>query len=211
MNKLKKYLTVLGISLGLVSGIVFADDNADIKNATSDISVAKAEVLEQEDSVFTEEPVNEEPPKAEATPSTEASEDSEDVTPDETEPRYFFKQACIVGIFQLCSVIPGLSRCSLTVLGGLFAGFRRDFTVKYAFLSTIPVLLAKILLQSITVLQDGIRMNWIPYLLGMVAAFISGVVSISIVRKAVRKGYCKRFGVYCLVLGIVILLICMRG
>ena len=45
MNKLKKYLTVLGISLGLVSGIVFADDNADIKNATSDISVAKAEVL----------------------------------------------------------------------------------------------------------------------------------------------------------------------
>ena len=178
---------------------------------TEAVSVAKAEVLEQEDSVFTEEPVNEEPPKAEATPSTEASEDSEDVTPDETEPRYFFKQACIVGIFQLCSVIPGLSRCSLTVLGGLFAGFRRDFTVKYAFLSTIPVLLAKILLQSITVLQDGIRMNWIPYLLGMVAAFVSGVFAIGLMRKSVRKYYCRRFGLYCLLLGIVIFMIQLRG
>ena len=123
----------------------------------------------------------------------------------------YLKKSVLVGVFQLSSIIPGLSRCAMTILGGLFAGFRRDVTVKYAFLSAIPVLLVKIAMQLITVLHDGIRMNWIPYLLGMVAAFISGVVSISIVRKAVRKGYCKRFGVYCLVLGIVILLICMRG
>ena len=123
----------------------------------------------------------------------------------------YIKKAMLVGAFQLVSIIPGLSRCAMTLLGGLYAGFRRDVTVKYAFLSAIPVLLVKILLQTVTVLQDGIQMNWFPYLLGMIAAFMSGVVSIGIVRKAVRKGYCKRFGVYCLLIGVVIFIICMRG
>lgn len=123
----------------------------------------------------------------------------------------YLKRAVMVGVFQFVSIIPGLSRCAMTILGGLYAGFRRDVTVRYALLSAIPVLAVKIVLQTVTVLQDGIRMNWFPYLIGMIAAFVSGVISIGIVRKAVRKGYCKRFGIYCLVIGIVILIICMRG
>ncbi|MBQ7792554.1 MAG: undecaprenyl-diphosphate phosphatase [Clostridia bacterium] len=117
----------------------------------------------------------------------------------ETKPENHYRQAILVGVFQLCSIIPGLSRCGITMLGGLIAGFRKDFTVKYAFLSAIPVLVAKILLQTVTVLQDGIQMNWIPYLFGMLAALVSGVVSIAVMRKAMRKGYCKRFGIYFLI------------
>ncbi|MBO5407835.1 MAG: hypothetical protein J6A61_00290 [Clostridia bacterium] len=135
----------------------------------------------------------------------------EDEPADESEPRFFLKQAATVGLFQLCSSIPGISRCSLTVLGGLVAGFRRDFTVKYAFLSAIPVLVVKILIQTVTVLIDGIRMNWLPYLLGMIAAFISGVFAIGWMRKSVRKYSCRRFGVYCLILGIIIFVIQLRG
>ena len=130
---------------------------------------------------------------------------------DGAHPKQFLRQGAIVGAFQLASVIPGVSRCALTVMGGLVAGFRKDFTVKYAFLSAIPVLTMKILLQTVAVLQDGIQMNWIPYLLGMIAAFISGVLSISLMRKAVRKNWCKRFGVYCFFIGIIILMIQIRG
>ena len=126
-------------------------------------------------------------------------------------PQQFLRQGAIVGMFQLISVIPGVSRCALTVMGGLVAGFRKDFTVKYAFLSAIPVLTMKILLQTVTVLQDGIQMNWIPYLLGLIAAFISGVLSISLMRKAVRQNWCKRFGIYCFFIGIIILMIQIRG
>ena len=121
------------------------------------------------------------------------------------------KKGAVVGAFQLVSVIPGVSRCALTVMGGLFAGFRRDFAVKYAFLSAIPVLAVKIILQTVSVLQDGIQMNWIPYLLGMIAAFISGVLSIALMRKAVRRNFCKRFGIYCFLLSIIILMIQIRG
>ena len=121
------------------------------------------------------------------------------------------RKGAVVGAFQLASVIPGVSRCALTVLGGLFADFRKDFAVKYAFLSAIPVLTVKIILQTVTVLQDGIRMNWFPYLFGMVAAFISGVLSISLMRKAVRRNFCKRFGIYCFLLSIIILMIQIRG
>ncbi|MBQ7792834.1 MAG: undecaprenyl-diphosphate phosphatase, partial [Clostridia bacterium] len=84
-------------------------------------------------------------------------------------------------------------------------------SVKYAFLSAIPVLITKIILQTVTVLQDGIQMNWLPYLMGMVAAFLSSVFSIAVMRKAMRKGYCKRFGIYCLIVGLMILIIQMRG
>lgn len=139
------------------------------------------------------------------------SESNEEAVIEESNPKHFLKQAGMVGLFQLCSSIPGISRCSLTVLGGLFAGFGRDFAVKYAFLSAIPVLVAKILLQMVTVLQDGIRMNWIPYLLGMIAAFLSGVFAIGLMRKSVRKYYCRRFGIYCIVLGIIIFVIQLRG
>lgn len=130
---------------------------------------------------------------------------------EETKPFEDFKRGAVVGAFQLASVIPGVSRCALTVMGGLFAGFRRDFAVKYAFLSAIPVLTVKIILQTVTVLQDGIQMNWIPYLLGMIAAFISGVLSIALMRKAVRRNFCKRFGIYCFLLSIIILMIQIRG
>ena len=121
------------------------------------------------------------------------------------------KKAALVGIFQLISLIPGLSRSGMTTLGGLFVGFRRDLAVKYAFLSAIPVLVAKILMQSVTVMQDGIRADWLPYLLGMAAAFVSGVFSIALMRKVVRKYRCKRFGIYCFVIGIIILMIRLRG
>ncbi len=142
---------------------------------------------------------------------TALAEDFDTETQPEQSKGGYLKKAALVGIFQFCSIIPGLSRCGVTVLGGLFAGFRRDVTVKYAFLSAIPVLAVKILMQTITVLQDGIQMSWIPYLLGMIAAFASGVISIGVMRKAVRKGYCKRFGIYCVILGLMILIIQVRG
>jgi len=121
------------------------------------------------------------------------------------------RKGAVVGVCQLVSVIPGLSRCSLTVMGGLLAGFRRDFTVKYAFLAAIPVLFVKIVLQTVTVLQDGIVINWLPYLIGMLAAFVSGVFFISVMRKAIRRNWCKRFGIYCMLLGILIMMIQLRG
>ena len=130
---------------------------------------------------------------------------------DKEEPLGDLKKGALVGAFQLASVIPGVSRCALTVMGGLFAGFRRDFAVKYAFLAAIPVLTVKIILQTFTVLQDGIQMNWIPYLFGMVSAFISGVLAITLMRKAVRRNFCKRFGIYCFLLSIIILMIQLRG
>ncbi len=143
--------------------------------------------------------------------STENRNPSAVPVADANNPKQFLRQGAVVGIFQLISVIPGISRCALTVMGGLIAGFRKDFAVKYAFLSAIPVLTVKILLQTVTVLQDGIRMNWIPYLFGMVAAFISGVLSIALMRKAIRKNWCKRFGIYCFFIGIIILMIQLRG
>ncbi len=144
-------------------------------------------------------------------PSPESRNPAAVPVADASHPKQFLRQGAVVGIFQLISVIPGISRCALTVMGGLMAGFRKDFAVKYAFLSAIPVLTVKILLQTVTVLQDGIRMNWIPYLLGMIAAFISGVLSIALMRKAIRKNWCKRFGIYCFFIGIIILMIQLRG
>ena len=121
------------------------------------------------------------------------------------------KKGALVGIFQLFSIIPGISRCSLTVMGGLFAKFRRDFTVRYAFLAAIPVLTVKILMQTSIVMQDGITLHFLPYFVGMIAAFISSLFFIAFMRKAVRKNWCKRFGIYCLMLGMFVMMIQLRG
>lgn len=52
-----------------------------------------------------------------------------------------YKEACLIGIFQLLSFIPGASRLGSTFLGGTIAGLSRNSLLSFSFLLAIPVLL----------------------------------------------------------------------
>lgn len=121
------------------------------------------------------------------------------------------KNAWVVGIFQMFAIMPGLSRSGSSIFGGVLSGMKRDFAVKYSFLASIPAILAATLFQIISISKEGMDFNLLPYLVGGLAAFISGIFAIGIVKKLATKYKFKKFSYYCFFISIVTLIIYFRG
>jgi len=114
------------------------------------------------------------------------------------------KEAIIVGIGQACAIIPGLSRSGTTIATGLLIGFDKEFAAKFSFLLAIPAILGATVTQ-LHGIGAGFDANEIPYILGFLAALISGYLAISILLKLIREKSLDVFVVYCLIAGAVIL------
>ena len=120
-----------------------------------------------------------------------------------TEANMTILDAVIIGLCQCVAVIPGLSRSGTTITAGIATGLRRDFAVKFSFLLSVPAVLGASILSLVEAVQKGINVASVPaYLLGMLAAMISGIITISIFRKIFDNGKFGGFSYYCWVMGV---------
>ena len=116
--------------------------------------------------------------------------------------------ALAVGLAQALAVLPGLSRSGCTVTVGLARGLRPELAVKYSFLLSIPAVLGAGLLKLGEAARAGIDLRSLPAcLLGMLAAGLSGYLSIRLVRGLARRGRFSGFCYYCWGLGLLCLMI----
>ena len=112
------------------------------------------------------------------------------------------RQALVVGFTQLIAIIPGVSRSGSTITAGLACGFKRDFAVRYSFLLSLPTTLAAVFLEFYDVIKEGaLPENWTPYLVGMVAAAVTGYAAIGLVRLLIKDNKFSAFSYYCFVVG----------
>lgn len=110
----------------------------------------------------------------------------------------------IVGAGQAIATCPGISRSGMTISMGCFRGMERRFAVRFAFLLSIPAVLGANSLQIGDVVESGIDVKLLPaYLLGVVAAGVSGYLSIRLVRLVAEKGRFGAFAYYCWAAGAV--------
>ena len=112
--------------------------------------------------------------------------------------------ALIVGIGQCFAVLPGLSRSGTTICTGLFRGFSRDFSVRFAFIMSLPVIFGANLLELIDVIKDPSSMGDVSiacYLIGILVAMASGLAAIRMVRFISKRGNFRPFVVYCMLIG----------
>lgn len=116
--------------------------------------------------------------------------------------------AVIIGLCQCVASIPGLSRTAVTVTAGIATGLRADFALKFSFLMYIPVLFASSVYDIAEAVKRGIDPSSVPaYLVGMVAAMISGIITISIFRRIFEKGKFGGFSYYCWVMGVLAIIL----
>jgi undecaprenyl-diphosphatase len=111
----------------------------------------------------------------------------------------------IVGLAQSLALIPGSSRSGTTITAGLFLGFTRETAARFSFLLSIPAVLASGLLEfkeSLPYLDKSASVNLV---LGTLAAFIFGYLSIDFLLKFLRKNSTFIFVFYRIILGVVIL------
>ena len=114
----------------------------------------------------------------------------------------------LVGLSQALATVPGLSRSGTTISVGMFCGFERSFAVKFSFLLSVPAVLGANLLTFIDAVQAGIDFSLLPvYLVGVLAAFVSGFFAISLLRIMVQKSRFGSFAYYCWGAGLVTLIL----
>lgn len=125
---------------------------------------------------------------------------SDKMTPGKrTEKNMRFRDALTIGLCQCVATIPGLSRSGTTITAGIATGLDRNFAMKYSFLMSLPAVLGANLLSFIKAIgEESIDASLIPaYLLGMLAAMLSGIAAISLMKLIAKKSKFGWFAYYC--------------
>jgi undecaprenyl-diphosphatase len=114
--------------------------------------------------------------------------------------------ALIVGIFQAIAILPGVSRSGSTITGSLWRGLSNKAAFVFSFYLAIPAILGAAVLN----IKDVVSYSSNELMLGLIGLLVSAVIGYFALRtlegilKSAKLWY---FGFYCLVLGIIILLI----
>lgn len=117
-----------------------------------------------------------------------------------------FWQALIVGIGQALAVIPGLSRSGTTISTGLICGVDRKHMAQFSFLMVLVPILGEAFLDVVGGDFAASSAGTGPLLIGFAAAFLSGLFACKVMIALVRKAQLKWFGLYCLLVGIAVLI-----
>jgi len=118
-----------------------------------------------------------------------------------------FKDAVVVGLFQVVALVPGISRSGSTIVAGMFRKFKRDTAFDFSFILYIPISIATTILGIKDLLDANLSTNMIClYLTSMIFAFIFTYIGTKWFRKLVTNGKLIYFVYYCLVVGTLILI-----
>ena len=109
--------------------------------------------------------------------------------------------ALIVGIAQCFALFPGASRSGTTITAGLFLGMERDSAAKFSFLLSIPAVLASGLLEFKESLAYISWNDFLSLFVAILAAAISGYVSIAFLLKFLKSRSTFLFAIYRIALG----------
>jgi len=124
-----------------------------------------------------------------------------------------WKQVLTVGLVQGVAVFPGLSRSGLTIAAGLGSGLERRWAARFSFLLGVPAIggatLAELAGHS-GELASSAPGFWAACMIGMVAAGFSGYLALRVVLWAVSDRVFHRFSLYCIPLGILVVVMSSR-
>ena len=109
------------------------------------------------------------------------------------------------GKFQELALVPGTSRSGATILGGMILGASRYVSAEFTFFLAIPVMFGASLLKLV---KFGLAFSFGEFfalILGMVVSFVVSILAIKFLMNYIKKHNFKVFGIYRIILGIVIL------
>ncbi len=124
-----------------------------------------------------------------------------------------WKQAIVVGLVQGIAVFPGLSRSGLTIAAGLGVGLERVWAARFSFLLGVPAIAGASVFELASHGGESAStapVFWLSCAFGMAAAGLSGYLCLRIVLWAVSDRVFHRFSLYCVPLGILVVVLSSR-
>lgn len=119
--------------------------------------------------------------------------------------------ALVVGFTQVLALMPGASRSGSTIMGGLFAGQKRETAARFSFLMSIPAITASGLLELREALHILPPDSFVPLLVGTIVSAVVGYLAIWFLIAFLRKNTTFIFILYRLILGTLILVLLWQG
>ncbi len=119
-----------------------------------------------------------------------------------------YKTAFLIGLFQVLSIIPGTSRSGATILGAMLVGCKREVAAEFSFFLAIPVMFGVSILKIAKFIFEGFTMSSVEIavlLIGMIVAYIVSMICIKLLVGFVKKHDFKAFGIYRIILGIIVI------
>ena len=119
-----------------------------------------------------------------------------------------WKMAILIGLFQCLSLVPGTSRSGSTILGAILIGVGRSAGAEFSFFMAIPTMLGASAIKGLKFLLSGVSATGTEIGVLIVGSIVSFIVSLLVIKglmEYVRKHSFSAFGVYRIILGIVVL------
>ena len=119
-----------------------------------------------------------------------------------------FRTALLIGAFQCLALIPGTSRSGSTILGAIILGVGRAAGAEFSFFLAIPTMLGASALKLLKFLLSDVAATGTELAVLLVGCVVSFIVSLLVIRglmEYVRNHSFKVFGIYRILLGIVVL------
>ena len=120
-----------------------------------------------------------------------------------------YRTAFFIGCFQVLAAIPGTSRSGATILGAVILGCSRYVASEFSFFLAIPVMAGASGLKLLKYfLKTGMfsGSEWILLTIGTLVSFVVSVFAIRMLLSYIRKHDFKIFGIYRIILGIIVIL-----
>ena len=118
------------------------------------------------------------------------------------------KTALLIGAFQCLSLIPGTSRSGSTILGAILLGVSRGAGAEFSFFMAIPTMVGASAIKALKFILSGAAITGTEVGVLIVGCVVSFLVSLLVIRglmEYVRKHSFAAFGVYRIVLGVIVL------
>jgi len=117
-----------------------------------------------------------------------------------------FQYAIYIGLFQvLAAIFPGTSRSGATIIGALLLGVARNVAAEFTFYLAIPVMAGASLLKLLKFEGTFTSNELILLLVGCLTAFVVSLLVIKKFMAFVRNHSFSSFGIYRIILGILVL------
>ena len=119
-----------------------------------------------------------------------------------------YKTALAIGLFQCLSLVPGTSRSGSTILGAILVGVSRPAGAEFSFFMAIPTMLGASAIKGLKFILSGVQATGMEIAVLIVGCIVSFLVSLLVIRglmEYVRKHSFSVFGVYRIILGVIVL------
>lgn len=120
-----------------------------------------------------------------------------------------FVDSFLIGVVQSLAVLPGVSRSGAVILSMIIIGYKREEAAVYSFLLAIPTIISAAF-YDLYKTQSNISLTfkeWQILIIGFFGSFFFALISVKWLINYLKKNSLIIFGIYRLLLAIIILLI----